>query len=129
MRGRLKFLLDDARSSLAAITSVPGVSFAVVMDRGGFVIESSGEMEPDAEDVAALASCLLESSDEIGRELGRGPVGTMVCEFADGLMLVMNAGPTTRLAVLLRESSALEAVRQAATHVIPALAEALTSAR
>jgi len=116
--------LDDARTSLAAITSVPGVSFAVVMDRGGFVIESSGEMVSDAEDVAALASCLLESSDEIGRALGRGTVRNMVCEFDEGLMLVVNAEPATRLAVLLRDSAALDAARRAATQAMPALSDA-----
>lgn len=104
------------------MTSVPGVSLAVVMDRGGFVIERAGEMELDAGDVAAVASALLESCDGIGRELGQGGVKTLICEFEKGLVLVTGADLSTRLAVVIRDPSHLEAVRRAAARLMPALA-------
>jgi predicted regulator of Ras-like GTPase activity (Roadblock/LC7/MglB family) len=113
--------VDDARTLLAAVTSVPGASFAVAMDRGGFAVEWTGETGLDAEDVAALASCLLESSVEIGRELGQGAVRSMLCEFNDGLVLVMGADSTTRLAVILRDPAALDAVRRCAAQIMPSL--------
>ena len=113
--------MDDARVLLAAVTSVPGVSVAVVMDRGGFVIEWAGEGAWDAGDVAAVASSLLESSEGIGRELGQGGVRNLICEFDEGVVVVMGADFTTRLAVVLRDPAALDAVRRAATQVMPAL--------
>ncbi len=103
------------------ITSVPGVSFAVAMDRGGFTIEWAGEEGLGAEDVAALASSLLESSEGIGREFGQGAVRSIMCEFDDGLVLVMGADSSTRLAVVLRDPAALDPVRRCATQVMPAL--------
>jgi predicted regulator of Ras-like GTPase activity (Roadblock/LC7/MglB family) len=120
--------VNDARSLLAAVTSVPGASFAVAMDRGGFVIEWTGETRLDAEDVAALGSCLLENSEGIGREFGQGAVRSMICEFDDGLVLVMGVDSATRLAVVLRDPAALDAVRRCAAQIMPALSRVMTCA-
>lgn len=120
--------MDDARTLLGMVTSVAGVSFAVAMDRGGFAIEWAGETRSGAEDVAALGSSLLESSEGIGREFGQGAVKSIMCEFDDGLVLVMGADSTTRLAVVLRDPTALDAVRRCATQVIPALSRVMTCA-
>jgi predicted regulator of Ras-like GTPase activity (Roadblock/LC7/MglB family) len=99
---------------LAAITSVPGVSVAVVMDRGGFVIDRAGEMELDAGDVAAVASALLESCDGLSRDLGQGGIKSLICEFENGLVLVTGADLSTRLAVVIHDPSQMEAVRRSA---------------
>src|SRR5207249_8594648 len=66
------------KQRLQALADTPGVRFVVLADREGFLIETAGELAPDADEVAgALASCLAEASDGIGRELGQGPlVGT-----------------------------------------------------
>jgi len=112
--------LADARSLLAAVSAVTGVSVAVVMDRGGFVIEWAG-VGLEAEDLAAVASGLLESCDGVGRDLGQGGVKNLVCEFEQGIVLVMGADAATRLAVVLRDRSALAAVRNAADELMLAL--------
>ena len=114
-------LLDDAGSLLEAVTSIPSVSVALVMDRDGFVIEWAGEMRVDAEDVAAVASSLLESCGRIGRDLGQGAVRNVICEFDEGVMLVIGAHVTTRLAVVLRDPAAIDAVRSRVMQVMPAL--------
>jgi predicted regulator of Ras-like GTPase activity (Roadblock/LC7/MglB family) len=111
--------LDD--TSFAAMAATPGVTVAVAMDRGGFVIEAAGATTLYAEDVAGLASCLLESTEEIVRELGRGALRNMICEFEDGLLLVMGSDDSaTRLAVVLHDPAALEAVRQSARQIMTA---------
>src|SRR5207245_3957068 len=77
---------DDARDGgalkqrLAALAGTPGVRFAVLTDREGFLIETVGDLTPDTDEVAgALASCLAEASAGIGSELGQGPaVGPML---------------------------------------------------
>ncbi|HXJ79166.1 MAG TPA: roadblock/LC7 domain-containing protein [Candidatus Methylomirabilis sp.] len=112
--------MADARSLLAAISAVTGVSVAVVMDRGGFVIEWAGE-GMEAEDLAAVASDLLESCDGVGRDLGQGGMRKLICEFEEGVVLVMGGDAATRLAVALRDPSALDAVRHVAGELMLAL--------
>jgi predicted regulator of Ras-like GTPase activity (Roadblock/LC7/MglB family) len=113
--------VDDARSSLAALASVPGVSVALLMDRDGFVLEWAGEIGVDAEDVAAVASSLLESCSRIGRDVGQGPVRRVTCEFEGAVVLVMARPAGARLAVVLGDGSDIEAVRDRAMQVMPAL--------
>ncbi len=111
----------EAEGVLAPLASLPGVSFVALMDREGFVIDWAGWIPRDPEVVAALASCLLQSSEGIGRELGQGALQSMVCEFDEGLVLVMGANSPSRLAVMLRDPAALEAARRLARQVLPAL--------
>jgi predicted regulator of Ras-like GTPase activity (Roadblock/LC7/MglB family) len=113
--------VDDTRSSLAALASMAGVSLALLMDRDGFVIEWAGEMDVDVEDVAAVASSLLESSGRIGRDLEQGPVRSVICEFEGATLLVMARQPGARLAMVLGDGSAVQAVRDRAMQVMPAL--------
>ena len=115
----------DPQALLAALAALPGVSFAALMDREGFVIEWAGEMALEAEVVAALASGMMESSEGIGRELGQGALQSMICEYDEGLVLLMGADSTSRLAVILRDPAALEAARRCAKQVAPALLRAL----
>jgi len=113
-------LLDDARVLLGSVASIPGVSAAVALDQGGFVIEWAGGEGVDAEAVAAVASSLLESSARIGRELGQGAIRNVICEFDEGAMFVMDASVTTRLAVVIRDPAAMGAVRGLAMQAIAA---------
>ena len=109
------------KDALDQLASLPGVSFAALMDREGFVIDRSGDIAQDAEAVAALASCLLESSEGIGRELGQGRLRCSICEFDEGLVLAMGAGAPSRLVVVLHDVAALDAARRSASHVFAAL--------
>jgi predicted regulator of Ras-like GTPase activity (Roadblock/LC7/MglB family) len=114
-------LVDDTRSSLAALASIPGVSIALVMDGNGFVIEWAGEVGADTEDVAAAASSLLEASGRIERDLGQGLVRSVICEFEGTVVLVVARHAGARLAVVLEDGSALPAVQERARQVMPAL--------
>ena len=64
--------IEDAKSVLSRLAAVPGVALAVLVDREGFLIESAGDMILEAEAAGALAGCLAEASEAIGRELGQG---------------------------------------------------------
>jgi predicted regulator of Ras-like GTPase activity (Roadblock/LC7/MglB family) len=103
--------VDDARSLLTALASTAGVTVAVVMDRDGFVIDWAGETGVDAEEIAAVTSSLLESSERIGSDLGRGAVRSVILEFEEGAALIMGTGGTTRLAVVLRDPADAAAAR------------------
>jgi CheY-like chemotaxis protein len=115
----------DPRALLTTLAELPGVSFAALTDREGFVIEWAGGTALDPEVVAALVSSLGESSEGTGRELGQGALQNMICEYDGGLVLLMDAGSTSRLTVVLRDPSALDAARRCAKQVAPALLQAL----
>jgi CheY-like chemotaxis protein/predicted regulator of Ras-like GTPase activity (Roadblock/LC7/MglB family) len=115
----------DPQALLTTLAELPGVSFAALTDREGFVIEWAGGTALDPEMVAALVSSVGESSEGVGRELGQGALQNMICEYDEGLVLLMDAGSTSRLAVVLREPSALEAARRCAKQMAPALLQAL----
>lgn len=115
----------DPQALLTTLAELPGVSFAALTDREGFVIEWAGGTALDPEVVAALVSSLGESSEGIGRELGQGALQNMICEYDEGLVLLMSADSTSRLVVVLRDPSALEAARRCAKRVAPALLQAL----
>ena len=114
----------DPEALLAALAALPGVSFVALMDREGFVIERAGEMALDAEVVAALASSMMDSSGAVGRELRQGALQNMICEYDEGLVLLMGTDSASRLAVVLRDPAALETARRYAKQVAPALLRA-----
>ena len=104
----------------------PGVRFAVLTDREGFLIETAGDLTPDTDEVAgALASCLAEASDGVGRELGQGQlVGTML-EYESGTLLLYALGPSALLAVLVADLGAVGKVRYYVRKAMPGLVRAL----
>ena len=111
---------------LEALAATPGVRFVVLTDREGFVIETAGDFAPDTDEVAgALASCLAEASDGIGRELGQGTLLGTILEYEAGTLVLQAVGPTTLLAVLVGDPGALGKVRyyvrKAASELMQAL--------
>ncbi len=114
----------DPQVLLRTVAELPGVSFAVLMDLEGFVLDCAGRMALEAEMVAALVSSLGEWSEAIGCDLGHGALQSMICEYDGGVVLFMGVDSTSRLAVVLRDPSALEAVRRCVRQVAPALLEA-----
>jgi CheY-like chemotaxis protein len=99
---------------LPALAGMPGVTFAALADREGFLIDWAGAPDLDPEVVAAVASSLAESSEGIGRELGQGKLQSVIFQYDEAIVLVECAGSESRLAVVLRDFGALEAVRQSA---------------
>ena len=114
------------KQRLQSLAGTPGVRFVVLTDREGFLIETAGDLAPDADEVAgALASCLAEASDGIGRELGQGQLVGTILEYEAGTLLLHGVGPSALLAVLVRDQGALGKVRYYVRKIVPELARAL----
>src|SRR5207249_4712600 len=81
---------------------------------------------PDADEVAgALASCLAEASDGIGRELGQGQLVGTILEYEAGTLLLQGVGSSALLAVLVGDQGALGKVRYYVREAVPELVKAL----
>jgi CheY-like chemotaxis protein len=103
--------LPDLKAALGQLVAMPGVSLAALADREGFLIEACGELGVGPEVAGALAACLAESSDGIGRELGQGPLSSMILDYESGMLLLHGVGPSAILAVVLRDPTSLGKVR------------------
>ena len=116
--------LLDLKATLGQLVAMPGVRLAALVDREGFLIEAAGELGVGAEIAGALAACLAESSEGIGRDMGQGALLSMILDYEAGMVLLQGAGPSAILAVVLRDPTALGKVRY---HVGRALPELLRS--
>ena len=103
--------IEDAKSVLSRLAAVPGVALAVLVDREGFLIESAGDMVLEAEAAGALAGCLAEASEAIGRELSQGTLVGLIAEYEAGLVVVNMAGSGAMLATVLSDPAVLDGVR------------------
>jgi CheY-like chemotaxis protein len=117
---------QSLKERLQGLAGTPGVRFAVLTDREGFLIETAGDLAPDADEVAgALASCLAEASDGIGRELGQGQLVGTILEYESGILLLHGVGRSALLAVLVGDQGALGKVRYYVRKAVPELVRAL----
>jgi CheY-like chemotaxis protein len=111
----------DLTSRLAALAEAPGVRFVALADREGFLIECAGSAVPEVEVAGALAACLNESSEGIGRELAQGAMQGMILEYERGTLLLYGVGRTALLAVLVSDASALGKVRYFVKKSLPGI--------
>lgn len=116
---------DVAAAILAQFTAMDGVQWAVLADREGFVVEATASAGVDADVAAALSACLAESSDGLGRELGRGALHGIILEYEKGMVIVYGVGAAGLLAVGLAGSAVLGKVRYFARKALPELMRAL----
>jgi CheY-like chemotaxis protein/predicted regulator of Ras-like GTPase activity (Roadblock/LC7/MglB family) len=112
-------------SILKQFAAIDGVQWAVLADREGFLLDVAGKAVVDAEVAGALSACLTESSEGLGRELGRGALLGMILEYAHGMVVLYNVGASALLAIALGEPSALGKVRYFAKKSIPELLQAV----
>jgi predicted regulator of Ras-like GTPase activity (Roadblock/LC7/MglB family) len=112
--------------ALAQLANVPGILWALVVDREGFVIETAGEVTSDADVAGALTSCLREATDGIGRELGQGALQGMILEY-EKTMLLIHPLEHLVLVVSVGDSSALGKARYYVKKALPELGRAAVS--
>ena len=117
---------DSLKARLLTLAGTPGVSFVALADREGFIIESAGEAAAEAEVASALATCLAESSEGLGRDLGRGALLGMILEYEHGVVLLHGVGATALIAVSLNDAAALGKVRYFIKKALPELERALS---
>jgi hypothetical protein len=106
---------------LKQFAAIDGVQWAVLADREGFLLDVAGKGVVDAEVAGALSACLTESSEGLGRELGRGALLGMILEYSQGMVVLYSVGASALLAIALGEPSALGKVRYFAKKSIPEL--------
>jgi CheY-like chemotaxis protein/predicted regulator of Ras-like GTPase activity (Roadblock/LC7/MglB family) len=116
---------ESAAAILAQFVAMDGVQWAVLADREGFVVESTANAGVDADVAAALSACLAESSDGLGRELGRGALQGAILEFEKGMVVIYGIGSSGLLAVGIGEPSVLGKVRYYARRALPELARGM----
>src|SRR5512134_1780473 len=92
---------------LGQFAAIEGVQWAVLADREGFLLDASGENVVDAAVASALTACLTESSEGLGRELGRGSLHGMILEYTQGMVVLYSVGASALLAIAISEPSAL----------------------
>jgi CheY-like chemotaxis protein/predicted regulator of Ras-like GTPase activity (Roadblock/LC7/MglB family) len=120
-----KVVLPDLKATVAQLVAMSEVRLAALVDREGFLIETAGEIDVDAEVAGALAACLAELSEDIGREMGQGALSSMLLDYEAGMVLLHRAGPAAILAVVLRDQSALGKVRSYIRKALPDLVRAI----
>jgi predicted regulator of Ras-like GTPase activity (Roadblock/LC7/MglB family) len=112
-------------SILAQFVAIEGVQWAVLADREGFLLEAAPASMSDPEVAGALSSCLAESSEGLGRELGRGALHGMMLEYERGMVVIYGVGAGALLAIALTEPSVLGKVRYYAKKSLPELMQAV----
>lgn len=115
----------DLKARLDALAATAGVRFVAMADREGFLIESAGDLPAEVEIAGAMAACLAESSDGIGRELSQGRLTGMMLEYERGVVLLHGIGSGSLLAVAVSDASSIGKVRYFVKKALPDLERAL----
>lgn len=115
----------SASAILAQFAAIDGVQWVVLVDREGFLLEASAESTLDPEVAGALSACLAESSDGLGRDLGRGALHGMILEYEQGMVVLYSVGAAALLAIGLGEPAMLGKVRYFAKKTLPELVQAV----
>ncbi len=116
---------EGAAAVLAQFLAMDGVQWAVLADREGFVVEATPNAGVDADVAAALSACLAESSDGLGRELGRGALQGAILEYEKGMVVLYGVDSSGLLAVGIGEPSVLGKVRYYARRALRELARGM----
>jgi CheY-like chemotaxis protein/predicted regulator of Ras-like GTPase activity (Roadblock/LC7/MglB family) len=116
---------EGTAAILAEFVGMDGVQWAVLADREGFVIEATANAGVDADVAAALSACLAESSEGLGRELGRGALQGLILEYEKGMVVVYGVTTTGLLAIGISEPNVLGKVRYYARRALPELARGM----
>jgi CheY-like chemotaxis protein/predicted regulator of Ras-like GTPase activity (Roadblock/LC7/MglB family) len=110
---------------LSQFAALPGVELAALVDREGFVVESTAPTKLDTEVAGAFASCLAESTEGIGRELERGNLHGMILEYERGMVVLHSVGSAAILGIVLGDPASLGKVRYLVKKVITDLQKAV----
>jgi hypothetical protein len=103
------------------VAELAGVSLTALIDREGALMEVAGGLLPDAELAGALAACLVESTDGVGRALTQGRLQSLIIEYDAGVVLLNAVGPGAMLAVVLDDPAVLGKVRYHVKKALPDL--------
>jgi CheY-like chemotaxis protein/predicted regulator of Ras-like GTPase activity (Roadblock/LC7/MglB family) len=117
--------VPELKTLLAGVAGLAGVSLAALIDREGALMEVAGGLLPEAEVVGALAACLVDSTDGVGRALAQGRLQSLILEYDAGVVLLNAVGVGAMLAVVLEDPAVLGKVRYHVKKALPDLVRAL----
>lgn len=117
--------VPDLKALLAGVAELAGVSLTALIDREGALMEVAGGLLPDAALAGALAACLVESTDGVGRALTQGRLQSLIIEYDAGVVLLNAVGPGAMLAVVLDDPAVLGKVRYHVKKALPDLVRAV----
>jgi CheY-like chemotaxis protein/predicted regulator of Ras-like GTPase activity (Roadblock/LC7/MglB family) len=115
----------DLKLLLAGVAELAGVSLTALIDREGALMEVAGGLLPEAELAGALAACLVEATDGVGRALTQGRLQSLILEFDAGVVLLNAVGAGAMLAVVLSDPAVLGKVRYHVKKALPDLVRAV----
>lgn len=115
----------DLQALLAGVAELAGVSLTALIDREGALMEAAGGLLPEAELAGALAACLAESTDGVGRALTQGRLQSLILEYDAGVVLLNAVGAGAMLAVVLGDPAVLGKVRYHVKKALPDLVRAV----
>ena len=115
----------DLKVLLAGVAELAGVSLTALIDREGALVEVAGGFLPEAELAGAMAACLVESTDGVGRALTQGRLQSLILEYDAGVVLLNAVGTGAMLAVVLEDPAVLGKVRYHVKKALPDLVRAL----
>jgi CheY-like chemotaxis protein/predicted regulator of Ras-like GTPase activity (Roadblock/LC7/MglB family) len=117
--------LPDIKPLLSAVAELPGVTLTALIDREGALMEAAGSLLPEAMLAGALAACLVESTDGVGRALAQGQLQSVILEYEGGVVLLNAVGAGAMLAVVLDDPAVLGKVRYHVKKALPDLVRAV----
>lgn len=117
--------VPDLKALLAGLAELAGVSLTALIDREGALMEVAGGLLPEAELAGALAACLVESTDGVGRALTQGRLQSLILEYDSGVVLLNAVGAGAMLAVVLGDPAVLGKVRYHVKKALPDLVRAV----
>jgi predicted regulator of Ras-like GTPase activity (Roadblock/LC7/MglB family) len=115
----------DLKTLLAGVAELAGVSLTALIDREGALMEVAGGHLPEAELAGALAACLVEATDGVGRALTQGRLQSLILEYDAGVVLLNAVGAGAMLAVVLGDPAVLGKVRYHVKKALPDLVRAV----
>jgi CheY-like chemotaxis protein/predicted regulator of Ras-like GTPase activity (Roadblock/LC7/MglB family) len=115
----------DLKALLAGVADLPGVSLTALVDHEGALMEAAGGLLPEAALAGALASCLVQSTDGVGRALAQGRLQSVILEYDAGVVLLNAVGDGAVLAVVLGDPAVLGKVRYHVKKSLPDLVRAV----
>ncbi len=117
--------LPDIKPLLSGVADLPGVTLTALIDREGALMEAAGSLLPEAMLAGALAACLVESTDGVGRALAQGQLQSVILEYDGGVVLLNAVEPGAMLAVVLDDPAVLGKVRYHVKKALPDLVRAV----
>jgi len=115
----------NLKALLAGVAELAGVSLTALIDREGALMEVAGGLLPEAELAGALATCLVEATEGVGRALTQGRLQSLILEYDSGVVLLNAVGTGAMLAVVLGDPAVLGKVRYHVKKALPDLVRAV----